>query len=332
MERIAVLALDSVVAFDLAIPAQIFGHRDERDRYRVMICAERPGPVATSTGFDIVAPHGLEAVRRAGTVIVPGFEHTERPVPPAIVAELRAADDRGARLISICTGAFALAAAGVLDGRRATTHWRHAAELRALYPAIDLDPSVLYVDDGRVLTSAGVAAGIDLCLHVVARDHGAAAANRIARRMVVAAQRSGGQAQFVERSVPPSSDGGLGTTRAWMLDRLDQPLAVADMARHAVRSERSFARHFRAETGTTPLRWLHEQRILHARRLLEETDLPIEDVAARSGFGTPTTLREHFGRATHTTPTAYRRAFGYAAQRKPVASGRGASGLAGSSP
>jgi transcriptional regulator GlxA family with amidase domain len=309
MERIAVLALDSVVAFDLSIPAQIFGHRDQRDRYRVSICAERPGPVRTSTGFDIVARAGLATVRRADTVIVPGFEETSRPVPQPVIDALRAADRRGARVISICTGAFALAAAGVLDGRRATTHWHHVAELRGRYPRVDLDPQVLYVDEGRVLTSAGVAAGIDLCLHVVARDHGAAAANAIARRMVVAAQRGGGQAQFVERSVPETAGAGLGATRAWMLERLEEPLSVAEMARHAVRSERSFARHFRAETGTTPLRWLHEQRILHARRLLEETDLPVEAVASRSGFGTATTLREHFGRAMHTTPTAYRLAF-----------------------
>jgi transcriptional regulator GlxA family with amidase domain len=313
MHEIAVLALDSVVAFDLSIPAQIFGHRDERDRYRLTVCAEERGPVQSSTGFAIVAPRGLQAVRRADTVIVPGFEHTERPVPPAIVKALKAADRRGARMVSICTGAFALAAAGLLDGRRATTHWRHAAELRARHPAIDLDPSVLYVDEGRVLTSAGVAAGIDLCLHIVARDHGAAAANAIARRMVVAAQRGGGQAQFVERSVPERTADGLGCTRAWMLDRLQAPLTVAQMARHAARSERSFARHFRAETGTTPLRWLHEQRLLHARRLLEETDLPVEAVAQRCGFGTATTLREHFGRALHTTPTAYRRAFSAAA-------------------
>jgi transcriptional regulator GlxA family with amidase domain len=311
MHRIAVLALDGVVAFDLSIPAQIFGHRDQRDRYRVSICAQHAGPVRTSSGFDIVARAGLPTVRRADTVIVPGFEETWRPVPQPVVDALRAADRRGARLISICTGAFALAAAGLLDGRRATTHWHHAADLRERYPRIDLDPQVLYVDEGRVLTSAGVAAGIDLCLHVVARDHGAAAANAVARRMVVAAQRGGGQAQFVERSVPEPADEGLGATRAWMFDRLEQPLTVAQMARHAVRSERSFARHFRAETGTTPLRWLHEQRILHARRLLEETDLPVEAVASRSGFGTATTLREHFGRAVHTTPTAYRQAFNH---------------------
>jgi transcriptional regulator GlxA family with amidase domain len=314
MHEIAVVALDSVVAFDLSIPAQIFGHHDERHRYRLVVCAERPGPVESSTGFAIVAMHGLDAVRRADTVIVPGFEHTDRLVPPAIVKALQAADRRGARMVSICTGAFALAAAGLLDGRRATTHWRHVAELRARHPEIDLDPSVLYVDEGRVLTSAGVAAGIDLCLHIVARDHGAAAANAIARRMVVAAQRGGGQAQFVERSIPERTDDGLGGTRAWMLDRIDQPLSVAATARHALRSERSFARHFRAETGTTPLRWLHEQRILHARRLLEETDLPVEAVAGRCGFGTATTLREHFGRALKTTPTAYRRAFSAAAR------------------
>jgi transcriptional regulator GlxA family with amidase domain len=309
VHQIAVLALDSVVAFDLSIPAQIFGHRDERARYRLAICAERPGPVETSTAFAIVAPHGLEAVRQADTVIVPGFEHTERPVPPAVADALRAADRRGARMVSICTGAFALAAAGLLDGRRATTHWRHTGELRARHPEIDLDPGVLYVDEGRILTSAGVAAGIDLCLHLVARDHGTAAANAIARRMVVAPQRGGGQAQFVERAVPEPADGGLGATRTWMLERLEQPLTVAEMARHAVRSERSFARHFRAETGSTPLRWLHEQRILHARRLLEETDMPVEDVASSCGFGTATTLREHFRRALRTTPTAYRRAF-----------------------
>ena len=308
MHRIAVLALDQVVAFDLAIPAQVFGHRDERDRYTLSICAERPGPVQTSTGFAVVATHGLDAVAEADTVVVPGIEEPTAEQPATVLNALRDADRREARLISICTGAFPLAAAGVLDGRRVATHWRDAPAFRALYPELEVDSGVLYVDDGRVLTSAGVAAGIDLCLHVVARDHGAERANAVARRMIVAPHRGGGQAQFVERPLPPDG-GGLVSTRAWMLEHLDQPITVSEMARHAVCSERSFARHFRAETGTSPLRWLHEQRVLHARRLLEESDLPVEDVATRCGFGTATTLREHFARAVHSTPTAYRRAF-----------------------
>ena len=263
----------------------------------------------TSNGFEVVAARGLDAVRDADTVVVPGMEEPAAERPAAVLKAIRAADARGARLVSICTGAFALAAAGVLDGRRVATHWRHAAELQALHPGLEVDSKVLYVDDGRVLTSAGVAAGIDLCLHIVARDHGAERANAIGRRMIMAPHRGGGQAQFVERPLPSDETGGLVATRAWMLERLDQPLTVAQMARHAVCSERSFARHFRAETGTSPLRWLHGQRVLHARRLLEESDLPVEDIAARSGFGTATTLREHFARAVHSTPTAYRRAF-----------------------
>lgn len=252
MHRIAVLALDGVVAFDLSIPAQVFGHREERDGYALTVCGERRGAIATSNGFDIVATASLHALRRADTVVIPGIEDTDATPSEPVLAAVRAADRRGARLISICTGAFVLAAAGVLDGRRATTHWRHAAELQARYPAIEVDARVLYVDEGRILTSAGVAAGIDLCLHVVARDHGAERAARIARRMVVAPHRGGGQAQFVERALPPVSGDGLAATREWMLDRLERPVSVRDMARYAARSERSFARHFRAETGTTP--------------------------------------------------------------------------------
>jgi transcriptional regulator GlxA family with amidase domain len=308
VHRIAVLALDQVVAFDLAIPAQIFGHADERGRYALSVCGEQPGPVQTSTGFEVVAARGLDALAEADTIVVPGHEEPAAPRAAAVLEAIRAADARAARLVSICTGAFVLAAAGVLDGRRVATHWRHAQELAALHPELEVDSGVLYVDDGRVLTSAGVAAGIDLCLHVVARDHGAERANAIARRMIMAPHRGGGQAQFVERPLPPEG-GGLVATRAWMLEHLDRPLTVTEMARHAVCSERSFARHFRAETGTSPLRWLHEQRVLHARRLLEESDLPVEDVATRCGFGTATTLREHFSRAVHSTPTAYRRAF-----------------------
>lgn len=301
--QVAILALPHVVAFDLAIPAQVFGRRGE-GRYDVVVCATRAGRVATTTGFDVVAPAGLEALARADTIVVPGYEADGEPA--AALHALREAHARGARIVSICTGAFALAAAGLLDGRRATTHWQWADRLAACHPQVRVDPDVLFVDDGDVMTSAGVAAGIDLCLHVVRCDHGAEMANRIARRMVVAAQRDGGQAQFVERAVPEDGSG-LAGTRAWMLERLDEPISVRAMASHAGYSERSFMRRFRAETGQSPLRWLTRARVLEAQRLLEGTDLPVEVVAARCGFGTAATLRTHFARETATTPTGYRR-------------------------
>jgi transcriptional regulator GlxA family with amidase domain len=309
MHRIAVLALDTVVAFDLSVPAQIFGHDDERERYELRVCGAEPGPVASSTGFAIVAGHGPEALVWADTVIVPGVGDRIAVRPPAVLDALRAADARGARIVSICTGAFVLAEAGLLDGRRAATHWRDAPTLAARHPAVEVDSDVLWVDDGRVLTSAGVAAGIDLCLHLVRKDLGTEHANRIARRMVVAPHRAGGQAQFVDQPVASPAGDALAATCAWMLEHLAEPLTVAAMARHAARSERSFARHFLAATGTTPQRWLHAQRVLHARRLLEETDLPVEVVAQEAGFGTATSLRTHFARATRTTPAAYRRTF-----------------------
>src|SRR3954463_12711154 len=243
--RIAVLALESVVAFDMATPAQVF-----RGPYSFELCAVRPGPVPTSTGFSVVADHGLEALERAHTVIVPGYDTIDRPPPAAALEALRAAHARGARTVSICTGAFALAHAGLLDGRRATTHWRYAAYLAELFPAVEVDPNVLYVDDGDVLTSAGVAAGIDLCLHLVRADHGAEVAARVARRMVVAPHRDGGQAQFVESPLPDGRDGSLSATRDWALGRLERPLDVRALAAHAGVSPRTFARRFRAETGT----------------------------------------------------------------------------------
>jgi transcriptional regulator GlxA family with amidase domain len=303
--RVAVLALSPVVLFDLATPAQVLGRH-----YEVVTCATEPGPVATMTGPALLVEHGLEALAHAGTVVVPGFGRDAWPPPAAALDALRAAHARGARIVSICTGAFALAAAGLLDGRRATTHWRYTAALAQTFPAVAVEPDVLYVDEGDVLTSAGVAAGIDLCLHLLRTDHGAEAANAVARRIVVAPHRGGGQAQFIERPVPPRADRSLDATRAWALERLEQALTVAQLARHAHTSPRTFARRFRAETGTTPLRWLHTQRIEHARRLLEQGEEPIELVAQRCGFGSAAVLRQHFRRATATTPSAYRRAFG----------------------
>ncbi len=304
MHRIVILALPDVVLFDLATPCQLL-----QRHYHVEPCAPEPGRVPTTSGFPLVVERGLEALAEADTVLVPGFAPAVWPPPAAALDALRAAHARGARVASICTGAFALAEAGLLDGRRATTHWRYVAQLAERYPLVDVDPDVLYVDDGDVLTSAGVASGIDLCLHLLRRDHGADAANEAARQTVVAPHRSGGQAQFIERPVPASDGDGLEATRAWALERLEQPLTVATLARHACCSERTFARRFRAETGTTPLRWLIERRVAHAQRLLETSDLPIELVAQRCGFGSAAVLRQHFRRATAATPTSYRHAF-----------------------
>jgi transcriptional regulator GlxA family with amidase domain len=309
--HVVVLGLDAVVPMDLAAPAQVFGY-PELAPYRLTLCGRGAGEIATTSGFAVVATHGLDALRTADTVIVPGFApHTVVP-HAGVLAALRAAHVRGARIASICTGAFALAAAGLLDGRRATTHWLHAAELAATWPRVTVVPDVLYVhDEPDIVTSAGVAAGIDLCLHLVRVDHGAAVANVIARRIVVAPHRSGGQAQYIEAPLPGEriAAGSLEPTRAWLLERLDRALTVREMARHALVSERTFARRFVAETGTSPLRWLHAQRVLHARELLERTQLPVDEVARRSGFGTATSLRTHLGRALGTTPTAYRGTF-----------------------
>lgn len=311
--HVVALALPGVLILDLAAPSHVFGHCGEPD-YVFSVAGERSGPVATSTGFDIVAPHGLEALEIADTVVVAGTAASDRPAPAVIVA-LREAAARGARVVSICTGAFVLAHAGLLDGRRATTHWADADLLAAMFPAVSVDPAVLYVDEGQVLTSAGVAAGVDLCLHVVRRDLGAQRAAEIARRMVVAPHRDGGQAQFLQRpidrvrgEVGPHA-AGLQATRDWALEHLRERLTVDRLARHAAVSPRTYARRFVEETGTTPAQWLLDQRTRAAQELLEQTELPIEDVAARSGFGGTAGLREHVRRRLHTTPTAYRRAF-----------------------
>jgi transcriptional regulator GlxA family with amidase domain len=302
---------------DLAIPAQVFSRRPETP-YEVTVCG-LTGQVATTTGFKLVTDGGLDQVRAADTVIVPGFEPPLTPPPDAVLDTLAQARDQGRRLVSICTGAFALAAAGLLDGLHATTHWQHTGELEREYPAVAVDRGVLYVDEGDVLTSAGVCCGIDLCLHIVRRDLGAAVANVIARGLVAAPHRDGGQAQYIPAPVATSGDTGLAGTREWALLHLKQPLTVAQMARHAGMSQRSFMRHFTEETGATPLQWLVNARVSLARELLETTDHPIDQVAQDCGLGTAANLRLHVRRALDTTPTAYRRTF----TRRTSARGRG---------
>jgi transcriptional regulator GlxA family with amidase domain len=264
--------------------------------------------VRTSGGFSLHVPGGLAEARRADTLIIPSMPGLD-PVPEPVIEVIRDVHDRGRRVVSICAGAFALAAAGVLDGRRATTHWARAALLAELYPKVTVDPDVLYVDEGDVLTSAGMAAGIDLCLHLVRRDLGAAAANTIARWLVAAPHRDGGQSQFIESAVPDRPGASLGATKAWALDRLDQPLSIAVLAEHARMSPRTLARRFQAETGCTPLQWLLQARIDAARELLESGALSVEQIALRTGLGTAINLRVHFRRLVGTTPTAYRRSF-----------------------
>ncbi|WP_176308672.1 GlxA family transcriptional regulator [Micromonospora sp. NBS 11-29] len=314
--RVAVLALDGVVALDLGTPAQVFGAArtdDQTPLYAVATCTPGGRPVRSTAGFQVLPEHGLDLLAAADTVIVPGVQEgpplTDGTVAGEVVAALRAAHHRGARIMSICTGAFVLAAAGLLDDRPATTHWAYAARFRRLHPAVRLDPEVLFVDDGPVLTSAGVAAGVDLCLHVVRTDHGSAVANRAARRCVVPPWREGGQAQYIERPVPSVTAAGTAATRDWARQRLHEPVALRELAAHARMSVRTFTRHFRSETGLSPAQWLLQQRTEHARVLLETTDLSVDRVARDAGFGTTAALRQHFHTRVGVSPTAYRRTF-----------------------
>jgi transcriptional regulator GlxA family with amidase domain len=300
-----------VVAFDLGVASEVFTEafdRQGRPLYDFQACTVDGRRIESTTGFAIDAVAGLEATERADTVIVPGYREVFDPPPAEALAALRAAFHGGARVVSICTGAYALAHAGLLDGRRATTHWFFAPKLAEMFPAVTVDPNALYIDEGRILTSAGLSAGIDVCLHIVRRDHGEELGAALARVMVASPHRDGGQAQFIDRPIP-AGNGSLDEARRWALENLVRPVDVVSWARQASVSPRTFARRFVAETGTTPLRWLHSQRVLEARRLLESTELPVEEVATRAGFGSAPSLREHFRRATETTPTAYRRAF-----------------------
>jgi transcriptional regulator GlxA family with amidase domain len=310
---VAAVVLNGVHPFELGVACEVFGlERPELGVpwYQFKVCAAEPPPLQTGAGFLLDTPHGLADAAEADTLVFTHWRSPDEPVPSALIDMVRAAHARGARLLSICSGVFVLAATGLLDGRPATTHWRYTDALARLYPTIDVRQDVLYVDDGEILTSAGTAAGIDLCLHLVRLDYGAEIANAVARRMVVAAHRDGGQAQFVERPVlPDASDDALGRALAWALEHLHEPISVDQLAARACMSPRTFARRFRATHGTTPYRWLLVQRLLLVRRLLETTDHPVEHIAERAGFGTAAALRVQFKRSVSTSPLVYRRLF-----------------------
>ncbi|TFV47768.1 helix-turn-helix domain-containing protein [Blastococcus sp. TF02A-35] len=313
--EVAVLALPHAMAYEIGLPDQFLGNaRDAEGRrlYRVRVATVDGGPVPTSAGFSLLPEHDASVLETAQTVVVPGILGTSAMTDGTIpdeLADLLRRTARHARMVSICTGAFVLAAAGLLDGRPATTHWVHSPAFGRLFPRVDLDADVLFVDDGDVLTSAGNAAGIDLLLHVVRRDHGSEVASRVARRSVVAPWREGGQSQFIERPLPDPGDVGTAATRAWALERLGEPLTLADLAAHARMSVRTFTRRFREETGLSATRWLVQQRVALARRLLESTDVPVERVAEQAGFGTTASMRQHLHAAIGVAPLAYRRTF-----------------------
>ncbi|MFK4243706.1 transcriptional regulator FtrA [Micromonospora chokoriensis] len=317
--RVAVLAYPGMSVFETGIVTEVFGlPRPEFgvEWYDLVVCAEQPGPVPVVGGASLHTPYGLAGLAAARTVIVPGVPDVTGDPSPEVVTALRRAHRRGARIMSICSGAFALAGAGLLDGRRATTHWRYAELLARRYPRIEVDPDVLYLDDGDLLTSAGSAAGLDLCVHVVRRDHGAAVANAVARRLVIPPHRDGGQAQFVEAPVPVDPDDDrIAASIDWALAHLAEPLTVAQLAGNVHMSPRTYLRHFARATGTSPIRWLIDQRVRASLPLLEETDAPVERVARSVGFDTPVTYRHHFGRIMLTSPSAYRRAFRVGADR-----------------
>ena len=318
MHSVAILAYDGMTGFESGIAAEIFGITElseqfsagiTRPWYSVTLCAEAP-EVRMLGGATVRTPHGLEAVAAADTVIIPSVRDVADAVSPDLVDAIRAAHDRKARLVSICSGAFALAAAGVLDGRQATTHWVYVDLLQQRYPEIDVDPTPLYVDGGDVLTSAGCAAGLDLCLHIVRSDHGAQVANDVARRLVISPHRAGGQAQYIDTPVPePTTDGRIAAGMVWALENLDSSITLDELARQSAMSRRSYLRQFAKATGTTPIKWLIEQRIQASLALLEASSLSVEQIATRVGFESAATYRHHFVRQLRTTPSDYRSCF-----------------------
>ena len=311
LEKVVVLALPGVAPFEFGVICEVFGI-DRSDTggpsFDFTIATADPGPVRTSLGYDMIIETDLSVAADADLIAVPA--HTIDGTDERFLQVIRDAEARGAWILSVCSGAFVLAQAGILDGRRSTTHWMHADRLAAEYPRTDVDPDVLFVDDRRVITSAGTASGIDAALHLVRLEHGAAAANVIARRMVIPPQRDGGQAQYIPSPVQARCTDSLATVVEWMLDNLADDLTIDQLARKALMSSRTFARRFRADMGTTPAAWLNRQRILRAQQLLETTDDGFESIAHGTGFGTAAVMRHHFLKVLQTTPTAYRRAFG----------------------
>ncbi|MFJ4650020.1 GlxA family transcriptional regulator [Nocardia sp. NPDC088792] len=310
---IAVAVAPGMPVFEVAIPYQVFHEPpvgvDPATWYDFQLCGPREHRSAEMRDpFVVLTDHDYDDLVRADTVIIPSTPNVREDPPADLVDAVRAAYDRGARIASLCSGAFILGAAGLLEGRRMTTHWRHLDALAERHPHLDVDPTVLYIDDGRILTSAGTMAGMDLCIHLIRNDLGSAAANAAARHLVVPPHRAGGQAQFLQSPVPAvATDSGLSATLQWAIRRLDKPLTVTDLARHANTSGRTLARRFHAEIGGTPLQWLLTQRIIRARELLETTDLPVDVVADRCGLGSPANLRAHFGREVGISPSEYRR-------------------------
>jgi AraC family transcriptional activator FtrA len=312
--HVVTVVVDGMTALEPSVSSEIF-QLDRSDDlgvpwYRHTFCTERPGRVKLRGGFDIFVDRGLDAIARADTVVIPGWRAPRDEIGPELATALRKAHHRGARLVTFCTGAFALAAAGLLDGRVATTHWERSADLARSFPAVKVDPAVLYVDDGDILTSAGSAASIDLALYIVRSDYGADIANKLARDLVVPPHRDGGQAQYIDAPMPPCADTDpLASTLDWALAHLDLALSVEQLAHHATMSTRTFIRRFRQSTGTTPHKWLTRQRVAAAQALLETTDLSIERIADQCGFGTGASLRSHFQRQVHCSPQAYRQTF-----------------------
>jgi AraC family transcriptional activator FtrA len=312
LHQVAALVSAPQSPFEFGCAAEVFGtvQSGVPTRYSFRICAERPGPVQTTVGFAMLVDAGLEALREADTVVVPGWQPHGAPVPTGVAEALREAHRRGARIVGICTGAFVLAEAGLLAGRRATTHWRHTDRLAAEFPEVEVDPGVLFVDHGDVATSAGTGAGIDLCLHLVRSDHGAAYAAQIARNMVLPPHREGNQLQYAAQPAPVRASESLAPLLEWAASRLDTRLTLDRLAEHAGLSGRTLARRFTEQLGTSPGQWLLGQRLDAARVLLEQTDLPVEAIATRVGLASAVNLRRRFKAHLGTTPGAYRRTFG----------------------